>query len=490
MGGGLCWLDYDNDGWLDLFVVNSYSDANIPNWQQHGGLPRSALFHNDHGAFSNVSKASRAGIRVKGTGCVAADLNGDGHTDLYVVTAVDDKLLWNNGDGTFTEGARSSGVVSFGWHSSAAVADVNGDGRPDLFVGGYTEANAPTPGSAAGFPTNHLGVRDELFLNTGNDAKGRAKFREVGRQIGLDTRVEHALGAIFADVNGDGRPDLYVANDEDPNRLYLNEPATGGLGFRLVESAKSDGVADANAGMGVAAADYNGDGLPDLFVSNSRQQLHGIFRSRAAGAGGPAFADARSDFAAAFGSSFAGWGASWVDLNRDGNLDLVLANGDIPITKLATDARPVQVLENLTGQGLAEQFADASKLPGLLDIPGLNGRGLAAADFDNDGNIDIAINSIGGPLVLLKNTNRSGHWLEVSLTGFHPNAVVTAMLPDGRRLVREIQAGSSYQSSEDPRAFFGLGAATAVKSLIVRLPDGHETRLANVAGDRIVTVTP
>ena len=166
----------------------------------------------------------------------------------------------------------------------------------------------------------------------------------------------------------------------------------------------------------------------------------------------------------------------------------MLANGDIPITKLSKDARPVQVLENLTGQGLAEQFADASTLPGLLDIAGLNGRGLAAADFNNDGNIDVAINSIGGPLVLLKNTNPSGHWLEVTLAGFHPNAVVTAVLPDGRRLVRELQAGSSYLSSEDPRAFFGLGKATAVKSLIVRLPNGHETRLANVAADRILTM--
>ena len=168
----------------------------------------------------------------------------------------------------------------------------------------------------------------------------------------------------------------------------------------------------------------------------------------------------------------------------------MLANGDIPITNLTRAARPVQVLENLTGQGRAEQFADASSLPGLLDIGRLNGRGLAAADFDNDGNIDIAINQIGGPLVLLKNTNTTGHWLEVSLTGFHPGAVVTAVLPDGRRLVRELHAGSSYESSEDPRAFFGLGRATTVTSLTFQLPNGSETRLINVVGDRIVTVTP
>ena len=198
MGGGLCWLDYNNDGWLDLFVVNDYSDADIGAWNGRGGLPRSALFRNDHGHFANVTARSGAGLRVRGQGCVAADLNGDGYTDLYVTTAADDKLLWNNGDGTFTEGARSSGVVSFGWHSGAAVGDVNGDGRPDLFVAGYTEANAPIPGSMAGYPTNHLGVRDLLFLNEGNGPNGRARFREVGRQAGIDPApYDHSLGAVF-----------------------------------------------------------------------------------------------------------------------------------------------------------------------------------------------------------------------------------------------------------------------------------------------------
>ena len=167
-----------------------------------------------------MTASAGAGLPVRGQGCVAADLNGDGHTDLFVSTALDDKLLWNNGDGTFTEGARSSGVVSFGWHSGAAVGDVNGDGRPDLFVAGYTEANGPIPGSSAGYPTNHLGVRDLLFLNEGNGPNGHARFREVGRQAGLDPPpYDHSLGAVFTDLNGDGRLDLYVANDEDPNRL-------------------------------------------------------------------------------------------------------------------------------------------------------------------------------------------------------------------------------------------------------------------------------
>ncbi len=151
MGGGLCWLDYNNDGWLDLFVVNSYADANLPGWQAHGGLPTSALYRNDHGTFTIVSTQAHAALALRGEGCVAADLDGDGFTDLYVTTATNDALLWNNGDGTFTEGARKAGVVSFGWHAGAAVADVNGDGRLDLFVSATrtssTRSRTPSPGS-------------------------------------------------------------------------------------------------------------------------------------------------------------------------------------------------------------------------------------------------------------------------------------------------------------------------------------------------------
>jgi hypothetical protein len=477
MGGGLCWLDYNNDGWLDLFVVNNFADSDIGAWDRRGGLPRSALFENVHGRFVNVTARSGAGLDVRGQGCVAADFNGDGYTDLYVTTAADDKLLWNNGDGTFTEGARSSGVVSYGWHTGAAVGDVNGDGRPDLFVAGYTEPDGPIPGSSAGYPTNHLGVRDLLFLNEGDGPNGRARFREVGRHVGIDPApYDHSLGAVFTDLNGDGRLDLYVANDEDPNRYYVNVPVHGGLGFRFVDRAASAGLADPNAGMGIAEGDYSGDGRPDLLVTNSRGQGHAVFRSR-----GAAFADGRPAFAAAFGTNFTGWGDSWVDLNNDGYPDLVLANGAIPVTNLAHDGGPVQVLENLR-----DGFANATSLVGLDETARTSGRGLAAADFDNDGHMDIAVNSVGGRLMLLRGTGGSGHWLEVRLPRFAPGAVVTAVLPDGRRVVSTVLAGSSYLSSEDPRVHFGLGDATEVARLTVRYPGGRTTRLTGVRADRIV----
>src|SRR5436190_1180753 len=194
-GGGLCALDYNNDGWIDLFVVNSYSQADVDRWQKHGGLPRSAFFRNTRGRFRNVTRASGAGLAVRGQGCVAADLNGDGYTDLFITGDGRNKLLWNKGNGTFAEGAWAAGIRAHGWYTGASVADVNGDGRPDLFVAGYTDPNIPLPGSAAGFPNNVAGVRDLLYLNVGRNKRSRSRFREVGVQAGLEAaRFDHSLG--------------------------------------------------------------------------------------------------------------------------------------------------------------------------------------------------------------------------------------------------------------------------------------------------------
>lgn len=484
MGGGVCWLDYNNSGWLSLFAVNSYSDADMPVWESHGGLPQSELFENVHGRFVNVTRASHAGIRVKGTGCVAADLNGDGYTDLVVTTATGVDILWNNGNGTFRTETLDA---PYGWYAGAAVADVNGDGRPDIFVAGYTRMWAPLTNSIAGFPTDYEGVRDLLFLNEGNGPNGHARFKEVGVEAGLEsTNFRHGLGAMFTDLNGDGRPDLYVANDSDPNDVYINEPG-GPLGFHFVEESKAYGINNKNAGMGVAETDWNGDGLPDLFITNSRGQPHAAFASERETNGEIAYKSESAMFAKALDRSWtAGWGDSFVDFANSGNPDLILANGQIPITNLKADTGPIQVLEN-TGDG---KFVDAGGIIARKGLPKIIGRGLAAADFDNNGRMGVAINTIGGPLVLLEDTGPVGHWLEVSLKGFQAGAVLTATLPDGHSEVEELHDGSSYLSSEDPRAHFGLGTQTTVSKLTIHWPNGATTHLSDIPANQIITVTP
>jgi hypothetical protein len=497
LGAGLCWLDYDGDGWLDLYAVNSYAQAESARWQDEGGLPRNALFHNVEGTFVEVSAGSGADLAVRGNGCVAADFDLDGHTDLYVTTAEAGALLWNDGDGTFTEGARAAGVEGFGWHEAAAAGDVNGDGLPDLFVSGYVDLNNPVEGATLGFPNTYLGVRDLLFLNQGPAEAGRVTFREVGADAGLEVvGFEYGLGAVFSDLDRDGDLDLYVANDTKPNRLYDNVPWPGGaeadpagIGFRFEELGAKAGIADPNAGMGIAEGDFDGDGLPDLFVTNARGQVHAAFHGQVSKVVDPSFADVRGELGLSLTAS-TGWGVSWGDLDLDTDLDLVIVNGDVPVTDVAADAESVQVFGNLTAQGAAGRFEDLGNVVGMRELGPLLARGSAAADYDNDGDLDVAINSIGGRLVLLESAGAAGNWLEVGLDGFAPGTLVTAVLPDGRELVREAVAGSSYLSSEDPRSHFGLGTATTVSELVVRWPGGQETVLEDVAANQILPVGP
>jgi Na+-translocating ferredoxin:NAD+ oxidoreductase RnfD subunit len=456
MGGGLCWLDVNGDGWEDLFAVNSYASGQP--------MARSALFENVQGRFRNVTAAMHAGLQVQGNGCAAADLNGDGRPELVVTTSNGVDVLWNRPGGFVLQK-----LPEYGWYAGVAVADVNGDGRPDVFAAGYSEPNDPVPNSFSGFPTNVAGVRDLLFLN-----EGAGRFREVGRDVGLDLAARHGLGATFV-----GR-DLYVANDEDPNQLYVDVPWPGGakadplgLGFRFEDRAAAEGVADPYAGMGIAADSGA------LVVTNSRGEPTAAYSKS-----GAAFGDARTSFDPALGNAFAGWGVSFVDLANTGIPDLVLTSGAIPVTSLAKDAEPVKVLAPLDAG--SSTFGVAA---GVLAPTRLNGRGLAAADVGNDGRMDVAINSIGGKLVLLQPTGPSGHWLDIALSRFSPGAVVTVTLPDGSTQSRTVTAGSSYLSSEDPRVHFGLGAATRVARVTVRMPWGAVRTLSGVRADHVLTVS-
>ncbi len=498
MGGGLCWLDYDRDGWLDLFVVNSYAEAEAGKWQAAGGLPRSALFRNVEGHFTDVSGPAQANLALRGNGCVAADLNLDGWTDLYITTSRFNALLWNNGDGTFTEAAEAAALDAYGWQSGAAVGDLNADGWPDLFVAGYVDVNNRLPEATLGFPNTHLGRRDLLFINEGAGSSGRATFREVGVAAGLEaSNFEYGLGAILTDLDSDGDLDLYLANDTNPNRLYQNvawpagraaDPA--GIGFRFEELGGKAHVNDANSGMGIASGDYDSDGQFDLFVTNLGRQLHSVFRNQST-AGSLSFRDVTGELGIKdIGVGSTGWGTTWADIDLDTDLDLVVVNGNIPVLDPLTDAQVAQIFGNLTAQGLVGRFSEQTEATGLNNVGPLLGRGSAMADYDNDGDLDIAINTIGNHLVLLRNSGASGNWLEVQLNDFSPGAVITAILPDGRELRREIHAGSSYLSSEDPRCHFGLGPANRVVELRVRWPNGHETRLEDVAANQLLVVNP
>jgi hypothetical protein len=480
-GGGLCWLDYDSDGWLDLFVVDGHSRNERDEWRSHGGLPTTRLFQNRGGRFVDVTAQAGAGIALRGQGCVAADLDGDGRTDLYVTGADRSTLLWNDG-GEFAEADEGSGARVFGWHTGAAAGDLDGNGTTDLVVAGYVDEATRLPEAELGFPGTHAGRRDLLLLNGGNRT-----FREVGREAGLEVvRFGYGLGVVLQDFERDADLDVHLANDTNPNRLYENVAWPGGaaadpagLGFRFEERAAAAGVADPGAGMGVAVADWDADGRSDIFVSNSRGQGHALYRSNPPDPNDPSFADVRAEVGIDLERS-TGWGASWADLDHDTDLDLVLVNGYIPVTDLRRDAERIQVFRNLRN----ERFEEAAAPRGLGRVVA---RGSAAADYDNDGDLDVAVLPLGRPLVLLENRGASGNWLEVAPQGSPPGTEVTVTLSDGRKLRRQLAAGSSYLSSEDPRLHFGLGEH-AVREVRVRWPGGNVTVLDDVQPNRILEV--
>jgi ASPIC/UnbV protein/VCBS repeat protein len=486
-GGGVCWLDYDADGWLDLFVVNGHSRNERDDWEARGGLPTTRLFRNQEGRFADVTDETGAGVSLRGQGCVAADLDLDGRTDLYVTGADRSTLLWNDGE-EFTEADEDAAVRVFGWHTGAAAGDLDGNGLPDLVVSGYVDEANRIPEAELGFPNTHAGRRDLLFLNEGD-----RNFREVGRDAGLEVvRFAYGLGVGLADFERDGDLDVHLANDTNPDRLYENVRWPGGaaadpagLGFRFEERAAAAGVADPGAGMGVAIGDWDADGRSDIFVSNSRGQGHGLFRSNAPDQNDPSFTDVRADAGIDLERS-TGWGASWADLDHDTDLDLVLVNGYIPVTDLRRDAERVQVFRNLLAEGRAGRFEEAGA--GMRRVGRLVARGSAAADYDNDGDLDVAVLPLGRPLVLLENRGAAESRLEVALEGSPPGAEVTVTLPDGRKLRRELAAGGSYLSSEDPRLHFGLGGASVVRELRVRWPGGELTVLREVEANQILEV--
>lgn len=501
MAAGLCWIDFDNDGWLDLYLVNAYAEEEAGYWLDRGGLPRNALYRNLGGRFQDVSAGSGADLALRGQGCIAADFNNDGWNDLFITADGANALLWNQGNGTFREGGAAAGVAATEWNSAAAAADLNGDGWLDLFVAAYIDLDHKVPKPAGLFPQDYYGLPDRLYLAVPPQPGQWPTYRPAAALAGL-THEERSLGALFSDFDSDGDLDLYIANDGHPNRLYAHEPWPGGaeadpagLGFRFRDLTDVAQVGDTGSGMGVAGGDWDGDGQIDLLITNWERELNALYRNQSAATGSLAFQYSTFRIGLmGLGNNQTGWGVHFADFDQDTDVDMLNVNGRVPITNLATDAQRVRFYRNRTWNGDGSlgrpgQFLDATRQVGLDEVGPLLARGSAQADFDNDGDLDIAINIIGGPAALLRNEGAAGNWLLLDLGGVRPGARGLLTLPDGRTLAREVYAGSSYLAGEDARLHFGLGAFTAAR-LTLRWPDGQEQVWEGMAANQIVRLTP
>ena len=481
MGGGLCWLDADGDLDLDLYLVNSHATAEAEVWLAGEGLPTNQLFENrgtsEETGFVDISVSSGTDLAMRGNGCIAADFDGDADTDIYVTADGPNALLINDGSGHFVDRAVEAGVAADEWSTAAAAGDVDGDGYVDLFVGSYINLERTIEKPSGAFPQDYPGVPNHLYISNGD---GTFTDRVGAAGVVNDDRT---LGAVLSDLDEDGDLDLYVANDGQPNSLYENVSTTGEVSF---DGATLTGSAsDSGSGMGVASGDYDGDGRTDLMVTNWEAELHAIYRSAGPGLDFT-YSTSRIGYAG-LGNGTTGWGTAWADLDNDTDLDLLIANGRVPVTDLGTDPELVELFGNLAAEGEPGQLRDWTQRAGLEAVGPRLSRGAALADFDDDGDLDIAINQIAGPAVLLRNESPPGSHLTVVAEPATPGTRANVLLSDGRVLEREIIAGSSYLSSEDPRLHFGLGSETIVQ-VTVTWPDGTEILRSDVRANTSISV--
>ena len=495
LGPGVAFLDYDNDGWMDLYFVNS---GPAIFYQPQKPLKNALYRNNRDGTFTDVT--DRAGVTggTFGMGVAVGDYDNDGYPDLFVTSFGRTILYHNNGNGTFTDVTSNAGVLVDGWTTSAVWFDYDNDGRLDLFVCSYVDydlrqgllcADRNTDGSLYyHYCIPHLfkPTASMLFHNNGDGTFARV------RGTAIDAALGKALGVVATDVDNDGRLDLVVANDTAANFLFRNR-ANG----QWIEDGVKAGIAFGasgrpRSGMGVDAADVNGDGYVDLLVANIDHETFSLYESHR----GDFFTEAAADHGLAQATALmSGWGAKFFDADNDGRTDLLLANGhpDDVIAKRAPEVRYKEPL--LLFQHDGRRLRNVSARAGRVFGESYAARGLAVGDVDNDGRVDALVGCNGGPPLLLRNVTSTGHhWLGVRLQGTTCNrdAIGATLVwsAGGVRRSRPRNGGGSYLSSHDPREVLGLGAATKIESLEIRwpMPSGKIERFTNVPIDRYVTI--
>lgn len=489
VGAGCAFLDYDNDGWMDVYFVNSGpSDFFTPPTPLKNALYR----NNGNGTFTDVTdKAGVAGEKF-GMGVAAADFDADGFVDLYITNYGPNILYRNNGNGTFTDVTDKAGVASSGWSTCATWFDFDNDGKLDLFVSSfvfYDKSQNPLCTDATlqrryyCVPRLFKPTPSRLYRNNGNGT-----FADVSRASGIADHPGKSFGAVATDVNNDGLMDLFVANDTMPNFLFVNK---GGGKFEEIGLAAGVAYGEAGrprSGMGVDAADYDGDGWQDLFVANIDHEFFSLYHNDKE----LIFTDQPGEIAPST-HLLSGWGLKFFDYDNDGDPDLLLVNGHpddmiesrIPRVK---HKEPLLLFEN-TGRG----FKDVSAASGAVFGKMFSGRGMAIGDFDNDGDLDVLASNNGEPPLLLRNQGgNKNNWVGLELVAKKSNsaavgAVITWQTGTVKR-TRLRTGGGSYLSSHDPREILGIGTATKIDSLQIRWPSGATDKLTNVPVNKYIKV--
>ena len=493
MSGGGLFLDYDNDGWQDVLLVDGGSLVD----QAVARRARHRLFHNrGNGTFGDVTAAAGLTHPGYGMGGCAADYDNDGWIDVYLTNVGANTLFHSNAGKTFSDATRTAGVGgAASFSSSCAWADVDRDGDVDLFVVNYVDARVDNQvfcgDTSKEFrvychPLNFAPLRSVLYRNNGNGT-----FSDISREAGVFDQRGNGLGVVVGDYDDDGWPDVFVANDTTPNFLYHNEQ-----GKRFTEAALTAGVSVASdgmprAGMGTDFGDYDGDGLLDLVVTNHEFETNSLFRNL----GRSLFADATAESGIGPPSlPLVGFGVVFLDFDNDAKLDLAIVNGHVIDNAAAfhTGSRYAQrrmLFRNVGGR----RFAEVSRLSGPAFAVDRVGRGLMAGDIDNDGDLDLLVTNNGQPAELLRNRggNRMGALL-VRLVGRQSNrngiGARVRLTTGSATQMQEVKAGSSYLGQNDVRVHFGLAQAVQAERLEIRWPSGKTDEVRNVPANSIVTV--